>query len=592
MSQEKVGRTNGAAFEDQGPDGLIHRGFLRGVSRDPVTVGRRPVIGIANTWSELNPCNDGLRDLAVAVKEGVSEAGGTALEFPTISLAEAYIRPSSMYLRNLMSMDTEEMITASPIDGVVLLGGCDKTLPAQLMGALSAGKPAIALAAGPRPLSEWKGSPMSVDELWPLIDERRAGRMDHADWRRLESCLSCGAGTCNVMGTATTMAVVAEVMGMALPGSALPAAASPRRMELARETGRRAVDLAINGITPDQLITPVSLANAFRAVCAVGGSTNALLHLQAIAGRIGHRLKTAQLRRISRETPLLADVKPSGSKFLHDFENDGGVPALMRRLAPLLGKEELDAKDGAGRSWRESIHVEARTNDKSGDTIASTSPQPCLRTLDEPAGPPDNLVLLKGSLAPSGAILKRSAATPALTKHTGRAVVFEGVEDLNNRINDPALDVEEDSVLVLRYAGPLGGPGMPEVGHLPIPLKLLEHGVTDMVRISDARMSGTATGTVVLHVAPEAAVGGPLALVHNGDRIRLDADNESLELLVDAEELSVRRAALPQTVTSGRGYEGLYRKHVMQADAGCDFDILQASMPEAIVEAGLDERGV
>ncbi|PRX46617.1 dihydroxy-acid dehydratase [Prauserella shujinwangii] len=561
MSQDGIRRAAGELLADPGQDGLITRGFLRGAGLPAASLGRRPVIGIANTWSELNPCNAGLRELAGHVKAGVRAAGGLPLEFPTISLGEAFVRPSTMYLRNLLAMDTEEMILASPVDGVVLLGGCDKTLPAQLMGAASAGKPALCLPAGPRPLSEWDGRPMTIDGLWPLLDERRAGRLDDDGWHRLEGCLSRGAGTCNVMGTATTMAVVAEVLGMALPGSALAPASSPARAALAEETGRAAVARTRAAVTPAQAITRVSLGNAFRVVCAVGGSTNALLHLQAIAGRLGARLDLAELRRISDGTPLLADVKPTGSRFLHELESAGGVPALMGRLAPLA---DLDTLAGDGRPWKEAA-------------VTATTGTGCLATLDRPHAPPGTLRLLSGSLAPHGAVLKRSGADPALCRHRGRAVVFDGVDDLRARIDDPDLPVDETSVLVLRYAGPVGGPGMPEVGRLPVPARLLRRGVTDLVRVSDARMSGTATGTVVLHAAPEAAAGGPLALVRDGDWIELDAEESRIDLLVDPAELLRRRESWMPPRSPVRGYERLYREQVTQADEGCDFAFLRAA---------------
>jgi dihydroxy-acid dehydratase len=560
VSQEKIARAGGELLEDPGPDGLITRGFLRGAGWPASMVRRRPVIGIANTWSELNPCNGGLRDLAGAVKSGVIAAGGLPLEFPTISIAEAFTRPSSLYLRNLLAMDTEEMVLASPIDGVVLLGGCDKTLPAQLMGAASAGKPAITLAAGPRPLSTWEGQPMTIEALWPLIDQRRMNQLDDDSWSRLEGCLSAGPGTCNVMGTALTMAVIAEILGMALPGSSLLAAGSPARTEAAKATGARAVTLVAEQRTPADVITDAALRNAFRGICAVGGSTNAVIHLQAIAGRLGRRLTTEQLRQLSSSTPMIADVKPSGEMLLQDLELDGGIPALMGRLRGIM---ELDSYAGDGRRWA----------DAASDPRSVTG---CLKSPANPAHRTGSLALLTGTLAPSGAILKRSAATPRLCQHRGRAVVFSGVEDMRARIDDPAMDIDADSVLVLRGAGPLGGPGMPEVGHLPIPARLLSRGVTDMVRISDARMSGTATGTVVLHVSPEAAVGGPLALVRDGDVIDLDADAGRLDLLVGPDELQRRQIAQPRTTFGGRGFEFLYRNHVTQADTGCDFDFLQA----------------
>ncbi|MGY2093201.1 dihydroxy-acid dehydratase [Nocardia gipuzkoensis] len=560
MSQERIQRIGGELMSGDGPDALIARGLLRGSGIPSELIGRRPVIGIANTWSELNPCNGGLRDLATHVKTGVIEAGGIPLEFPTISIAEAFIRPSSMYLRNLLAMDTEEMISSSPIDGVVLLGGCDKTLPAQIMGAASAGKPFISLAAGPRPLSRWNDGEMTIDDLWPLLDKRRGGHLDDPAWAELEACLSCGVGTCNVMGTAITMAVVAEVLGAALPGSALIPAGSPARAALGEATGAQAVAHVRRGVTPNHFITATALANAFRVVCAIGGSTNAVLHLQAIAGRVGVDVGIDELRRISAETPLLADVKPSGRMFLHDLHADGGVPALMGAMASLL---DLSASSGTSRPWHESTRPPRK------------SPT-CLASLDAPKGPPGTLALLSGSLAPRGALLKASAATPRLCRHVGPAVVFDGVEDLRARIDTSDLQIRADSVLVLRGVGPMGGPGMPEVGHLPIPTRLLDEGVTDMVRISDARMSGTATGTVVLHVSPESEAGGPLALVRDGDPIALDVDALRLDLLVDERDLRERSRRRATSQHHTRGYGHLYRQHVLQADQGCDFDFLRA----------------
>lgn len=557
MSQEGIRRVGGELLQDPGPDGLITRGFLRGAGWSADMVRRGPVIGIANTWSELNPCHGALRLLADQVKRGVLAAGGLPLEFPTISIAEAFVRPSSMYLRNLLAMDTEEMILASPIDAVVLLGGCDKTLPAQIMGAISAGTPAICLSAGPRPLSRRNGAPMTIDALWPLIDERRTGSLDDDGWEKLEGQLSAGVGTCNVMGTAVSMAVVAEVLGLALPGSALLPSSSAQRAAAAQATGARAVELARSVITPAQQVTERALLDAFAALCAVGGSTNVLIHLQAIAGRAGHRLDTAALRNIASETPVIADVKPSGEGLLEELQDDGGIPALMGRLAGIV---DLDRIAGDGRPWRESVIA--------GGTFR-------LRTVDEPIGPAGALCLLTGSLAPDGAVLKRSAASPELCTHRGRAIVFDGIEDLHARIDDPDLPVDASSVLILRGVGPLGGPGMPEVGHLPIPAKLLARGVTDMVRISDTRMSGTAEGTVVLHVAPEAAAGGPLALVRDGDEILLDADAGRLDLLVPPTELALRESPIARPVVS-RGFERLFADHVTQADRGCDFDFLQA----------------
>jgi dihydroxy-acid dehydratase len=558
MSQNSTKPNGGEAFSAPDRDGFIHRAFMRGAGHSPTALRRRPVIGVCNAWSELNPCNSGLRNLAEAVKRGVTAAGGFPMEFPTISLAEPFIRPSTLYLRNLMSMDVEEMITASPIDGVVLLGGCDKTVPAQLMGALSAGKPAIAITAGPRATALWEGEPLTIDDLWRLSDQRRSGDLDDAAWEELEGRIVPGAGTCNVLGTAVTMAMIAETLGMALPGTSLLPATSGARTAAAEETGRRVVELARSGQTPADYVTPASLENAFRVLCAVSGSTNAVIHLEAIAGRLGHRIGLETMADWSRTTPVLTQVRPSGPHLLEDLQEAGGLPAVLKELAPLLHTGELA---GTGERWQDVLDRTTRKD------------SPALRTAADPVFPSGGLVTLRGTLAPNGAVLKRSGADPRLWSHRGPAVVFDGVADLQARIDDPALDITEDSVLVLRGAGPVGGPGMPEVGQLPIPKRLLHQGVTDMVRISDARMSGTATGAVVLHVAPESAVGGPLALVRDGDMIVLDATAGRLDLDVDPAELAGRVPA-PAAPAPARGYAALYHRHILQSTEGCDFDFL------------------
>jgi dihydroxy-acid dehydratase len=563
MSQEKTNRGGGELFGEDTTDGFIHRAFLRGAGHSAAAVRRRPVIGICSSWSELNPCNAGLDVLAAAVRRGVTAAGGLPFVFPTISISEPYSRPSSLLLRNLMAMDVEQMIISSPIDAVVLLGGCDKTVPAQLMGALSAGKPALALTAGPRPVQRWRGNPLAIDDLWQMADDRRRGLLGNDDWTRLEGCLNGGIGTCNVMGTAITMATVAEVLGFAMPGTALLPAGGAARQAAAEQTGTRVVDAARAGTSPAGFVTLASLENAFRVVCAVSGSTNALIHLAAIAGRAGLDLTVEQLRAWSASTPVITDVRPSGRFLLADLEDAGGVPAIMRELRPLL-HDGTPAADG--RSWAQ---VMAELPSHSG---------PALRGLTDPVDSCGALAILTGTLAPDGAVIKRSAADPSLLRHTGRAVVFDGVADLRARIDDPGLGVDSDSVLVLRGAGPKGGPGMPEVGHLPIPDRLLAAGVRDMVRVSDARMSGTAIGTVVLHVAPEAAVGGPLALVRDGDLIQLDVNAGILDLLVDAVELDQRRAATTTPANRPRrGYDQLHWDHVLAAPQGCDFDFLRAA---------------
>ncbi|MGW3150292.1 dihydroxy-acid dehydratase [Streptomyces sp. NPDC001177] len=563
MSQNGTKQQGGEVFSSPDRDGLIHRAFMRGAGHGAGTVRRRPVIGICTSWSELNPCNGGLRQLADAVKRGVTAAGGFALEFPTISLAEPFIRPSTLYLRNLMAMDVEEMIAGSPIDAVVLLGGCDKTVPAQLMGALSAGKPAIAITAGPRATGRWLGEALTIDDLWSLSDRRRSGDLDDTAWEAVETCLVPGIGTCNVLGTAVTMAMIAETLGMALPGSSLLPATSGARAAAAEETGMRAVELARSGRTPADFITPASLENAFRVLCAVSGSTNAVIHLEAVAGRIGHRLGAEAMAQWSRTTPVIAQVRPSGPYLLEDLQDAGGLPAVVKELAHLL---HTDTLAGTGETWQKVLDRTFRQD------------SPALRTASDPVFDSGGLVMLRGSLAPAGAVLKISAADPRLWQHRGPAVVFDGVPDLHARIDGPGLDITEDSVLVLRGAGPAGGPGMPEVGQLPIPRRLLRRGVTDMVRISDARMSGTATGAVVLHVAPESAAGGPLALVRDGDQIVLDAVEGRLDLDVAPSELSRRKPASPPPLPA-RGYAALYRQHILQAPEGCDFGFLTAAAP-------------
>ena len=557
-------KTGGFQFDGDGLEGLIHRMFMRGAGLSADAVRCRPVIGICNSWSELNPCNLGLRELAEHVKRGVQAAGGLPLEFPTISLAEPYLKPSTLLLRNLMAMDVEQMVAGSPIDAVVLLNGCDKTVPAQLMGGLSAGKPALSLAAGPRPVVRRGERLVTIDELWRVGDERRRGHVDDAAWLDVEETLNSDVGTCNVMGTAATMAIVAEVLGFSLPGTALLAANSAARATAAEETGRRAVELAQQATSP--LVTLESLENAFRVVCAVGGSSNAVIHLEALAGRIGERLGLERLARWSDETPLLADVRPSGPYLLDDLDAAGGVPAVMAELASLL---HLGALAGTGETWAE---IAGRVQHR---------PSRALRPFEDPKETQGGLAILQGSLAPDGAVFKRSAAS--LRRRRGQAVVFDGVDDLQARIDDPSLDVDAESVLVLRNVGPVGGSGMPEVFEFPIPERLRAAGVNDLLRITDGRMSGTSTGAVVLHVAPEAAVGGPLALVRDGDVIELDVGAGRLELLVPAEELAERARSLVLAQPPTRGFERLHHLHVLQAHEGCDLDFLTSAKVEARV---------
>jgi dihydroxy-acid dehydratase len=551
MSQRDVAAPDGSLLSGDGQDSRTARMFLRGVGVPDAVIRRRPVIGIAASWSDFVPCNLHHRELALAVRRGVADAGGVAFEFPTISLGEPFMRPSSMYLRNLMSMDVEEMIRASPIDGVVLIGGCDKTIPAQLMGACSAGKPAVVVASGPRREGFCLGKRRSIDDLWPILDAVRGGDLDQAAWAEVEAGLNDGPGTCNVMGTASTMAAVAECLGFSVPGSAWAPATSGTRVEFAEQAGRQAVQYCSQGIRPRDLVTGRSIMNAHRVIAAIGGSTNALIHLAAIAGRAGIELQFEQVTEWLSTTPLVLNVRPTGEGSLDSAHTSGGVPRVM---AGFTGVMSLDSLCGSGRTWRQFLDAQA----------VSAAPAPG-------AGPA--VALLRGSLAPGGAVLKRAGAAPRLLRHTGQAHVFDGLEDLFTRIDDESLALTQDSVIVLRGVGPTGGPGMPEVGHLPIPQYLQRQGVTDMLRVSDARMSGTASGACVLHVVPEAAVGGPLALVRDNDLISIDVTAGRIELLVPVAELQSRSAG-PTPAVPRRGYSRLHQMHVTQADKGCDFDFL------------------
>jgi dihydroxy-acid dehydratase len=533
-----------------------------GLSREDLA---RPIIGIAQTWSEFNPCHRHLREIAEAVKRGVLQAGGLPLEFPTISLGEIYLSPTSMLFRNLMAMDTEEMILSQPMDGVVLLGGCDKTLPAQLMGAASADRPAIVVTAGPMLTGRFEGTRLGAcTDCRRFWSEHRAGTLDAARLEAVQGELFPSTGTCMVMGTASTMAALVEALGMTLPGMAAVPAPLARRLRLAEAAGRRIVEMAREELRPSSILTRAAFENAVRVLMAIGGSTNAVVHLPAIAGRLGVRLDLDDFDRASRSTPLITNTRPSGRYHMEDLAEAGGIPAVMKVLAPLL---HLSARTVTGRTLGALLEAVPAPGDW----------QDVITPLDRPLSSEGGLVILHGSLAPDGAVVKVSAATPFLLKHRGRACVFRDLADLAARVDDPALPVTPESVLVLQNAGPVGGPGMPEAGSLPIPKKLLAAGVRDIVRISDARMSGTAGGTVVLHAAPEAAIGGPLALVRDGDEISLDVPARRLDLLVSEDELSLRRAAWRRPALSlRRGYRRLYVEHVLQAPEGCDFDFLRA----------------
>ncbi|MCS6847861.1 MAG: IlvD/Edd family dehydratase [Anaerolineae bacterium] len=547
--------------------GLQNRAVLRVVGWDPGLARGKPIIGIANSWSELNNCNLGLRAIADAVKRGVIAAGGVPLEFNTISLGEELMKPSAMLYRNLMAMELEETLRAYPIDGVVLLCGCDKTTPAQLMGAASANLPAIQLNAGPKATGRWRGQEVgSGTSLWKYWDEYRAGKISDEDWHALEAAYAGGAGTCNTMGTASTMAAMSEALGMMLPGASSIEAHNPRRIAVAEATGRQIVELVRRDLRPRQIMTRAAFENALRVHAAIGGSTNAVIHLIAIAGRLRVPLTLDDFDVISRTTPTLLNLQPNGDRLMADFDAAGGVPALIRELSDLL---HLDALTVTGATLGENI---AGAVNRDASVI-----RPCGAPLQVDGA----LAVLRGNLAPRGAILRTTTASPQLQRHRGPALVFEDYADMLSRIDSPDLPVTPETVLVLRNAGAVGVPGLPEWGSIPIPKKLLAHGVRDVVRISDSRMSGTSYGTVVLHVAPESAIGGPLALVRDGDLIALDVPARSLDLLVDDDELARRRAAWqPPQSPHRRGYPRLYQEHVLQPDEGCDFDFLRPQSDE------------
>ena len=541
---------------------FLRKAFIKGAGYTDDALSR-PVIGIANTGSAYNPCHGNAPQLVEAVKRGVMLAGGLPIEFPTISIHESFAHPTSMYLRNLMSMDTEEMIRAQPMDAVVLIGGCDKTVPAQLMGAASANVPAISLVTGSMLTGSHQGERVGAcTDCRRYWGRYRAEEIDADEISRVNNQLVASVGTCSVMGTASTMACVTEALGMMVPGGASAPAVTADRIRVAERSGSLAVDLASKRLTPDRILTEKSFENALRVLLAIGGSTNAVIHLTAVAGRLGIPISLERLDAMGRETPVLVDLKPSGQHYMEDLHSAGGVPTLLRELKPLL---HLDAMTVTGRTLGEEI-----------DAGPSPFAQQVVRPLSNPIYPQGGIAVLRGNLAPGGAIIKQSAADARLMKHEGRAVVFENAEDLARRVDADDLDVSADDVLVLKNIGPKGAPGMPEAGYLPIPRKLARAGVKDMVRISDGRMSGTAAGTIVLHVTPEAATGGPLAWVRSGDRIRLDVVARELALLVSDDEMAKRQQAQPvQEPKAQRGYLKLFLDSVTQADKGVDFDFLR-----------------
>jgi dihydroxy-acid dehydratase len=529
----------------------------------------KPVIGIINTWSEINPCHAHLRERAEAVKRGVWQAGGFPVEVPAITITETYMKPSPMLYRNLLAMDAEEALRSLPVDGAVLMGGCDKTTPALLMGAISANVPAIYLPAGPMLRGNWDGKILgSGTDVWKYWADRCAGVVTDEEWKGVELGIARSPGFCMTMGTASTMTALSEALGMTLPGASSIPAADSNHVRLAMDTGRRVVEMAWEGLKPSDILTPSSIRNAITVDMAIGGSTNAIIHLVAIARRLGFDLPLTRFDEISRHVPVLANIRPSGEYLMEDFFYAGGLRALMVEIRDLLN---LDCLTVNGKTIGQNIE---------GATALNRN---VIRERSNPLMETGGTVILFGSLAPDGAVIKSVAADRRLWQHTGPAVVFHGFDDMEARVNNDDLVVDENSVLILQNAGPLGAPGMPEWGMLPLPKKILQRGVRDMVRISDSRMSGTSYGTCVLHVAPESYLGGPLALVQDGDMITLDIPNRKLDLLVSEEELAKRRAAWkPPEERDKRGYLALYKEHVSQANEGCDFDFLKPVAAPAV----------
>jgi dihydroxy-acid dehydratase len=559
MSAQGISR-NLVSYGDAGFSRFLRNAFLAaaGYSTDELS---RPVVGIADLSSDYNPCHRQMGELVENVKRGVLAAGGIPFVFPTISLGESFLNPTAMLYRNLLAMETEELIRAQPMDAAVLLGGCDKTVPAQLMAAASSDIPVILDVVGSMLTSSWRGERLGAcTDCRRFWAQYRAGDLDDTEIRDVEGSLASTSGTCMVMGTASTMASVTEALGMMLPGGATPPSPSGERLRHGTDTGRRAVELATHPILPREILTQDAFDNALRVLSALGGSTNAVVHLLAVARRAGVGLRLEDFDRISRETPLLVDLKPSGTRYMEDFHRAGGVPVLLKGLESTLHTGHV------GISGR-----------RLGEYLAEVQPPPAwqdvIRTLDEPLGPAGALAVLRGSLAPDGAVIKTSAASAGLMVHEGPALVFDSPEDAAERLADPNLDVTVDHVLVLRNAGPVAS-GMPEAGSLPIPKRLAASGVKDMVRISDARMSGTSYGTVVLHCAPESAVGGPLGLVRDGDTIRLDVPRRTVDLLVDEAELARRRAGWSRPSLPERGWRRLYAETVLPASEGADLDFL------------------
>jgi dihydroxy-acid dehydratase len=556
-----------ASYGDAGFSLFLRKAFIKamGYSDDALD---RPIVGITNTYSDYNPCHGNVPQLIEAAKRGVMLSGAMPMVFPTISIAESFSHPTSMYLRNLMAMDTEEMIRAQPMDTIIVIGGCDKTLPAQIMAAVSADLPTVVIPVGPMVVGHHRGEVLGAcTDCRRLWAKYRAGEIDDQEIEAVNGRLAPSVGTCMVMGTASTMACITEALGLSLPMSATIPAPHAERFRLAEASGKVAAAMAkAKGPKPSEFLTKSSFRNAQVVMQAIGGSTNGLIHLTAIANRTTNKIDLEAFDKLGREVPVLVDLKPSGEHYMEHFHHAGGVPKLMAQLGDLI---DLDAKTIEGKTLREVV--------ASAEQVPG---QDAIRDRNHPIKPEGSMAILHGNLAPRGAVIKHAAASPKLLQHTGRAVVFESVEDMTLRVDDPELDVNAGDVLVLRNAGPRGAPGMPEAGYLPIPKKLGRAGVKDMVRISDARMSGTAFGTIVLHITPESAVGGPLALVRNGDMIRLDVEKRRIDLLVDEAEIGKRKAAQKPQATppwAQRGYAHLFNETILQADEGCDFDFMRAN---------------
>lgn len=538
---------------------------MRSVGLEVPADNTKPIIGIADSSSDLNPCNLPLRALVDDVKQGILEAGGLPVSFPVISLGEDLMKASAMLYRNLLSIEIEENLRSYPLDGIVLLANCDKSVPGALMGALSADLPTIMVTAGARPAPIFKGKKVGTGtDLWRALDDWRAGRMSDEEWREFEQCLSCGLGSCNTMGTASSVALMTEMLGFMLPGSSTIPANTQERREVAQRSGKRIVEMVHENLIPSKIATPKSFRNAIRLLHAVGGSTNAIVHLFGCSGRIGGDISVEDINSLGKNIPVLADVEPSGRFLIQDFNAAGGLPQLLRRIESLM---ELDALAVTGKPWREEIS-------------ATIVPNDAMRDVTNPLKPDGAFTVLKGNIAPNGTLLKVSAASPELFVHSGPAFIFEGYAEMREKLEDPNLPVTKDSVLILRGCGAVGVPGMPEWGMIPIPRKLAIEGVRDMIRITDARMSGTSFGVCLLHVSPEAAVGGPLALIENGDIIEIDVYKQSVNVKLSDSELEKRKSQWPGFKSEHlRGWPLLYQQHVLQPDQGCDLDFLRAPTP-------------